>query len=233
MKSGKSIFKLSRSQWISVAVLASSLGLAVAVTVPNSFIAGTPASATQVNDNFTALVTAVTAAEAALTTANAQIATLNSKLPLLWASSDTGTLGVNVVAGGRTTVNSLSITAPSDGFLVISGHVFVNGGELLRDFSSNLLVDGAGYSGHASQGFMTSVEGGAADLFSLSFTVTVPITAGAHTIDQDVGPVGGTANYFYNRNHLTATFFPSSQATFTPVQAGLSTQAGSSDPNGR
>ena len=78
MKSGKSIFKLSRSQWISVAVLASSLGLAVAVTVPNSFTAGTPASATQVNDNFTALVTAVTAAETALTTAQARITALEA-----------------------------------------------------------------------------------------------------------------------------------------------------------
>ncbi len=63
MKSVKNIFKLSRTQWISVAVLASSLGLAVAVTVPNTFVANTLISATAVNDNFQALVSAVTAVE--------------------------------------------------------------------------------------------------------------------------------------------------------------------------
>jgi len=55
MKSGKSIFKLSRSQWIGVAVLASSMGLAAAVTVPNIFSAGSTISASQVNANFAAL----------------------------------------------------------------------------------------------------------------------------------------------------------------------------------
>jgi hypothetical protein len=55
MKSGKNIFKLSRSQWIGVAVLASSMGLAAAVTVPNIFVPNTPISASQMNANFAAL----------------------------------------------------------------------------------------------------------------------------------------------------------------------------------
>lgn len=61
MKSGRSIFKMSRSQWIGVAVLASSLGLAAAVTVPNTFTAGTPISASAMNANFAALANAVPA----------------------------------------------------------------------------------------------------------------------------------------------------------------------------
>jgi hypothetical protein len=64
MKSLKKLLKLSRGQWISVAVLASSLGLAVAVTIPSTpFVAGTPASASEVNANFTTLATAVTTLE--------------------------------------------------------------------------------------------------------------------------------------------------------------------------
>ena len=234
MKSGKSIFKLSRSQWISVAVLASSLGLALAVTVPNTFTAGTPASATQVNDNFTALVTAVTAAEAALTTANAQIATLNSKLPLAWASSDTTPGGITITAGGKTEVNSVSINAPAAGFVVISGSVFINNGGASTALVLNPLIDGAELFLNA--GFQASFTAaadlaGAAELFSLAYTITVPITAGAHTISQVAGPFFGTTDFFYNRNNLTVLFLPSSQVTYTPLaapaQPGVAEQAGS------
>lgn len=49
--------KFSRSQWIGVAILASSMamGVAATVTLPNTFTAGTSAVAAEVNANFTAL----------------------------------------------------------------------------------------------------------------------------------------------------------------------------------
>ena len=68
MEKRKSIFKLSRGQWISVAVLASSLGVAGAVTIPNTFTAGTTISAAQVNANFNALATTQPAAKTFQTT---------------------------------------------------------------------------------------------------------------------------------------------------------------------
>ncbi len=69
MKSVKNIFKLSRTQWISVAVLASSVGLAAAVTV-TSFTSGTLISASAMNANFTALVNALPAVKTLQTTSS-------------------------------------------------------------------------------------------------------------------------------------------------------------------
>ena len=208
MESRKNIFKLTRSQWISVAVLASSLGLAIAVTIPNTFTAGTTISASAVNANFNAL---------------------NSALPLVWAATDTGSAGTTLVAAGRTIINSVPINAPSAGNLVVSGMVFVNNNDVAQSYTLNLLIDGAGYSGHAFQADFFAAAGGAgvAELFTLSYSITVPITAGAHTIAQDVGPAG-TASYFYNKNHLTVLFLPSAQVTFTPLHAAIPEQPGSS-----
>lgn len=49
-------FKPTRAQFIAAAIIATSMGLSyAAVTIPNSFTAGTPAVAAQVNENFTAV----------------------------------------------------------------------------------------------------------------------------------------------------------------------------------
>jgi len=99
MKSGKSIFKLSRSQWISVAVLASSLGIAAAVTVPNTFTAGTAVSSSQVNANFTALGNAVTNLES-----------LGGPLPT--GKTLRGMYIINYQAAGASSVGSAFISFP-------------------------------------------------------------------------------------------------------------------------
>lgn len=201
MKSETSIIKLSRSQWISVAVLASSLGLAAAVTIPNVFTAGTTISASQVNANFNAL---------------------NGALPLVWASTDQGA-GGTVVAAGTTTINSVSINAPSAGNLLVSGSVFVNNEDVAGCYLLNLLIDGAVFSGHAfladfcAAGNLATAS--VAELFTLSYSITVPITAGAHTIAQTLN--GGAL--FYNKNNLTVLFLPSSQVTVTPAFAAART----------
>jgi len=56
-------FRISRTQWIALAILASSATLGYAVDIPNSFSSGGTADAAQVNANFTALKTAVDALE--------------------------------------------------------------------------------------------------------------------------------------------------------------------------
>src|SRR4051794_13279935 len=98
-------WRLSRSQWISVAVLASAVGVAGAVSL-TTFTAGTQISASAVNANFTAL---------------------NNALPQVWASADSTNGGLSVTASSLTqTINTLSITAPSAGHLIMAGSVYVN-----------------------------------------------------------------------------------------------------------
>ena len=97
VKSGKSIFKLSRSQWISVAVLASSLGLAAAVTIPNTFVPGATISAAQVNANFAATVQ------------NKSVATCSAEV---FNVALTATIA---------DINSVSITVPGPGTVLVSG----------------------------------------------------------------------------------------------------------------
>lgn len=94
------MFKLSRSQWVSVAILISSLGLAAAVTIPNVFTSGTSISSSQVNANFSALGTAVTAAESTL--ANIRMIAKNS-----------GAVNSGTATSAAATL--LNFTAPSSG----------------------------------------------------------------------------------------------------------------------
>jgi hypothetical protein len=211
MKSAKELLKLSRSQWISVAVLASSLGLAVAVTIPNTFTTGTAISSAQMNANFAALGTAVTAVETAL--------------PLMWADTDSAGGGTTLTASGLFTANSVNINVPAGGgFIVISGTAFVNNATAaVVDYVLNPKIDGnnviatfAAYRSLPADGI------GVPDLGSLSYTLTVPITAGAHVVSQVLGPFGGTATFFYNRQNLTVLFIPASQGTVTPVIAPFS-----------
>jgi len=197
----RNFLKLSRSQWIGVAIMTPSLGLALAVTMPASFTAGTPISASQVNANFSAL---------------------NGALPLLWASTDTTNLGTSVSAAGRTTINSVAISVPAAGNLVISGSVFiVNSTAGSTNYLLDPLIDGAGFIPGATPSleaiYASSPTAGV--VFTLSYTVTVPVTvAGLHTISQQVGlDNGGTATYTYNRNNLNVIFFPASQSTFNPA----------------
>ncbi len=95
LKSGRKLLKLSRGQWISVAVLASSLGLAAAVTIPNTFVTGAVISSSQMNDNFTALAT------------QSGIRFSNNTLETAATSTDT-------------VMQALTITAPTAGFLVVN-----------------------------------------------------------------------------------------------------------------
>lgn len=90
-------FKPTRTQFIAAAIIASSVGMSyAAVTIPNSFTAGTPAVADQVNANFTALGNAMPAAKTVVFG------------------------GVEVTATTGTNITSLTVTPPSTGFIILS-----------------------------------------------------------------------------------------------------------------
>ena len=201
MKSLKKLLKLSRGQWISVAVLASSLGLAVAVTVPNSFTTGTAISASQMNANFVALVTAVTTAETAITTANTQIATLNTAV-----TRQSGIKFSNNIAETPVTVaavmQAVTVTAPTAGFVVVntSGYFVLGATGLARcsittsttaiDF--NFLIIGGGGTGQAYMPF--------------AGTRGFAVAAGANTFNLVCDAFTGTPSI--GRPVLTAIFSP-------------------------
>jgi hypothetical protein len=87
----RSNFRLSATQWAAIAILASSAGLSLAVTLPNTFIAGAPARAEDVNANFAALKAAVDALEDKVKNlgANPPLASRNGKMAYAWLDQPT------------------------------------------------------------------------------------------------------------------------------------------------
>jgi hypothetical protein len=196
MESRKNIFKLNRSQWISVAVLASSLGVAAAVSL-TTFTPGTTISATAVNANLTAL---------------------NNALPQVWASTDSASAGTTVTPATSTpqTINTVSINVPTSGHLIISGSAFVNNGSVAALYNLIPLIDGVSPGGpvFAATVFTQGDTGGVgADIGSLAYTMTVPVTTGAHTVSQQIFAVSAagtpaSVTFFYNANNLTVVYVP-------------------------
>ena len=238
MKSGKRIFKLSRSQWISVAVLGSSLGLALAVTVPNTFTAGTPASATQVNDNFTALVGAVTTAEGqiastttALTAAQAQITTNFGWLPRVQnLGGNSGTLIAGTDLGASATILSdLTVTAPGDGVILAlwSGWVRCAGAE---EDEIRLFVNGLG-----TELFNVEECTTAADDRSVSAHYVHAVTSATSYAFQMRGRDfnGIPNNITLNDSRLTLLFLPFgfNGQTATPAAVATSTRTAPVNPS--
>lgn len=170
-----------------------------------TFSAGTPAVAADVNGNFTEHTT--------------QINDNAASLPIMWANSDTGTGGTTITAAAAAETNSVAITAPSAGFVVISGYTFINP-TTLTHYALRPYIDGATVEQAQA---ITETSG---DNFAISYTYTAPITAGAHTISQTVGPQTGTGTFFYNRNHLTVVFYPASNGAIPLPELGSSAGKG-------
>jgi hypothetical protein len=115
---------------------------------------------------------------------------------------------------GRVQVNTVAITAPSAGFLIISGHAFVNNDSGATSYVIVPKLDGTAVN---ATGWGSTLFAGAdttaTERFELSYTTTVPVAAGAHTVTQDLGPFGGTSLFFYNNNELTVLFVPNGGVT--------------------
>jgi len=159
----------------------------------NSFTKNTPAIADSVNENFTALEKAV---------------------PVMWASIDKDPQSISPGAVAVTT-NSLNISTPDPGILLINGSVFINHRNPTSPlfYYLQLFVDGTTVDGH---NFLSSFVAGpdtssGTDLsegFTLSYTYAHAVaTTGAHTISQVIKPKSPNS-YIYNKNNLTVIFFP-------------------------
>lgn len=106
----------------------------------------------------------------------------------------------------------------------VIGHVFVNNNGIADDYMSNFRLDGeplntlfgAVFNAEAD----SSNESAVAEVFSLNLSMTVPVTAGEHTVDQLVGGGAGLRSFFYNRNHLTVQFVPQGNVVNASRPAG-------------
>jgi hypothetical protein len=192
---------LSRSQLIGIGVMASAVTVAGAVSL-TSFTPGTTISASAVNANFQAL---------------------NNALPLVWSNVDeSATLGGSFIGGGTPAprvMNTLPISAPAAGHLILAGSVYVKNNEASAiTYDLMVLIDGNTLHGG---GFVASAKlqpSGNADNTTLAYTVTLPISAGSHTITQQLKSITPTnslvdrpavsAAHFADRAFLTATFVP-------------------------
>jgi hypothetical protein len=135
---------------------------------------------------------------------------------LVWASTDAVTGGTFITAGPDAEINSVDIDVPVDGVLVISGSTFVNNnGAATAIYRLRTFVDGSNVDSHQASTELPA-SGTAGDQANISYTLTVPITAGEHTVSQTVGQ-GANADYFYNRNHLTVTFTPGGSVSAAPA----------------
>ncbi len=149
---------------------------------------------------------------------------------LMWADTDTTLGGTSKTNSAPVEINTVSINLPVAGYIIISGMTFVNNQDASAvSYTLNPLVDGAPYSVDFVAYFASAANNaGVAENFTLSYTITVPITAGSHTVSQKLGTSGGTCSFFYNRNNLTVLFIPGSQGSFTPAIMPAGAEASSS-----
>lgn len=140
-------------------------------------------------------------------------------VPRVWGETDSDEGGTSETGVTKVEINSLSIDVPSDGVLVISGTSFVRNQD-----SSSLVVELApkldgtlteAPEWGASQVLPPSGEVDALD--TLSYTTTVPVSAGTHTVTQEVGPPseGSAADFFHNQETLTVQFYPADFSSTT------------------
>ncbi len=143
--------------------------------------------------------------------------------PVAWAQTRDNDGNIFPATASNVEVNSVAIDAPGAGVLVISGTVYFNNnsGGTTGDVDLQAMIDGAAIPAGTDQA-TTRLEADASghDAATLSYTVTIPVTAGAHVISQEVDP-GSTSDWFYNGNYLTVVFYPSAQGTLeTTMSSG-------------
>lgn len=198
----RNLFNLSRSQWMGVAILASSLGVAGAVTIPNTFTAGTAISSGAMNNNFSTLAGALTTVEAAVTTLQSAVATLQSRMTSLQTVKP---IVVTSVASGPGVdqngicfnIASVTVNAPAAGQVTILGHATLETDKGF--FSTDGFVDGSVFV-DTTPSTCVGFEGRTflpAALTDGSYQFTVPLT-GQFTVSAG-------SNTFYVGKRTTAT----------------------------
>jgi hypothetical protein len=125
----------------------------------------------------------------------------------LAAQRDAGGGGLTVDLSTSPTINTVTFTAPSAGFITVSGQAFVNDEGFSGDYELIPKLDGTAIAPQPWAALQASPGG---ESFTLNFTISVAVAAGAHTVtDTLAGEGSGSGNdEFYNANNLSVLFVP-------------------------
>ena len=186
------------------------IDVAEAVNIPYTFSPGTTARSSEVNANFSAVAGA---------------------LPIAWASQND--ISGDFYDTSNVYLNSLSITVPSNGILIITCSVNV------RNSSASYMTmprtiayfDGYGITGFFNAFTQLDYDGAGTDSIPLSFTVSTSVTAGNHTVEHILRPqyVDPTYGAHWFNASMSVVFFPASQGSITGFEMAVPESKDESD----
>ena len=136
----------------------------------------------------------------------------NQILPLVRAQKDPTPFLSDTVSGMSEQTNSVSITAPTDGVLMVTGNLWLyNPSTELQSFSARIRLDGEEEAHIDASNVDPSRSAG------LSPNVTLPVSAGQHTVSLDAVRSGGSGDWSYTSNNLSVMFVPAERGAVTDV----------------
>jgi hypothetical protein len=118
------------------------------------------------------------------------------------------------------TINTATIAALTDGTLVISGQTFINNNNVAGgDCRLNVLIDGTlvTTNGVGATFFDVQPDAGLGDQVTPAYTIARPVSAGSHTVEQQV--TCSVQPYNITSNELTLQFSPGGSASVAPAVA--------------
>jgi hypothetical protein len=116
--------------------------------------------------------------------------------------------------------NSVSINAPTDGVLMVFGNVWLyNPSTELQSFSARIRLDGEGEEAHID---VSNVDPSSSA--GLTPNVTLPVSAGQHTVSLDAVRSGGSGDWSYTSNNLSVMFIPAERGAVTDTGETQTTQ---------
>ncbi len=133
-------------------------------------------------------------------------------LPLVRAQKDPNQgVSSNPQTSSPVDINTVSITAPTNGILVIWGSTAVgNQSTGTQTFLVSPKVDG---NLTASRAFLSIV--GSSTSEHTATNTAVPVSAGAHTVTLNVEMTSGSGAWNYNRHNLAVMFVPAERGAVT------------------